>query len=175
MRTKCVTCCVSLLYKPRSLLCLLDLSVVRPGNGQGSGGRRAKTATEDRHSARQASKNPTPVSQLLLTLCMLQQASARTCPLFMYVESNEYFIFTQQNVWSALARTDERRNAYFAEEARKTRLQLVRARKDLRELWLERDELAMLAGQAIQVRGLPRATQPFSAAQDKYFLQHIHK
>lgn len=31
------------------------------------------------------------------------------------------------------------------------RLQLARARKDLRELWLERDELAVLAGQAMQV------------------------
>lgn len=53
-----------------------------------------------------------------------------------------------------LARADENKNTHFAEEARKTRLQLVRARKDLRELWLERDELAMLAGQAIQVREL---------------------
>jgi len=47
--------------------------------------------------------------------------------------------------------TDDKKNARFAEEARKARLQLVRARKDLRELWLERDELAMLAGQAIKV------------------------
>lgn len=54
---------------------------------------------------------------------------------------------------------DDKKNARFAEEARKARLQLVRARKDLRELWLERDELAMLAGQAIKVRGgSPRST-----------------
>ncbi|CAN0287016.1 unnamed protein product [Pylaiella littoralis] len=45
---------------------------------------------------------------------------------------------------------DDKRNAGFAEEARKARLQLVRARKDLRALWLERDELAILAGQATQ-------------------------
>eukprot|EP00903_Cladosiphon_okamuranus_P016696 g15391.t2 len=45
---------------------------------------------------------------------------------------------------------DGDKNARFAEEARKTRLQLARARKDLRGLWLERDELAMLAGEAIQ-------------------------
>lgn len=57
--------------------------------------------------------------------------------------------------WSlVLAYTDERQHAHFAEDARKTRLQLVRARKDLGELWQERDELAMLAGQAIQVRDL---------------------
>lgn len=51
--------------------------------------------------------------------------------------------------------TDHKRNAGFAEEARKARLQLVRARKDLRALWLERDELAILAGKAMQVRGTP--------------------
>lgn len=56
---------------------------------------------------------------------------------------------------------DEGQSIRFAEEARKTRLQLVRARKDLRELWLERDELAMLAGQAIQVRGARHASCHF--------------
>lgn len=39
------------------------------------------------------------------------------------------------------------------EDAHKARMQLRRARKDLQDLWLERDELAKLAGQAMQVRG----------------------
>lgn len=68
--------------------------------------------------------------------------------------------------WFVRARTDENKNVHFAEEARKTRLQLVRARKDLRELWLERDELAMLASQAIQVREHRRASSPFLAVQN---------
>ncbi|CAN0239542.1 unnamed protein product, partial [Ectocarpus sp. 8 AP-2014] len=51
---------------------------------------------------------------------------------------------------AASSREDDKSNARFAEDARKGRLQLTRARKDLRELWLERDELAKLAGQAIQ-------------------------
>ncbi|CBJ31255.1 expressed unknown protein [Ectocarpus siliculosus] len=51
---------------------------------------------------------------------------------------------------AASSREDDKSNARYAEDARKGRLQLTRARKDLRELWLERDELAKLAGQAIQ-------------------------
>ncbi|CAM9304225.1 unnamed protein product [Ectocarpus sp. 4 AP-2014] len=51
---------------------------------------------------------------------------------------------------AASFREDDKSNTRFAEDARKARLQLTRARKDLRELWLERDELAKLAGQAIQ-------------------------
>ncbi|CAM9099172.1 unnamed protein product, partial [Scytosiphon promiscuus] len=47
-------------------------------------------------------------------------------------------------------RQDDRHSARLSEQARKSRLQLTRARKDLRELWLERDELALLAGQAMQ-------------------------
>lgn len=60
---------------------------------------------------------------------------------------DEQIFDTQRTV----ARADEHNKASFAEEARKTRLQLVRARKDLRELWLERDELAMLAAEATKV------------------------
>lgn len=39
------------------------------------------------------------------------------------------------------------------EEARKVRLQLARAQKDLRELWLERDELDAMAKRAAEVGG----------------------
>lgn len=37
------------------------------------------------------------------------------------------------------------------DDSKKARLQLARARRDLRELWLERDELAVMASQAMQV------------------------
>lgn len=47
--------------------------------------------------------------------------------------------------------TDDKATAGVAEDAQKARLQLARARKDLRGLWLERDELATLAGQAMKV------------------------
>lgn len=36
-------------------------------------------------------------------------------------------------------------------DSKKARLQLARARRDLRELWLERDELAVMASEAMQV------------------------
>lgn len=57
------------------------------------------------------------------------------------------------NILSAAVGTGETPGASFVEDARKVRLQLTRARKDLRELWMERDELATLAGQAMQARG----------------------
>lgn len=48
---------------------------------------------------------------------------------------------------------DEQSTKTLAEEVRKVRLQLARAQKDLRELWLERDELDALAKRATQVGG----------------------
>lgn len=48
--------------------------------------------------------------------------------------------------------TEDRAVVSVKEDARKSRLQLARARKDLRELWQERDELATLAGGAMQAR-----------------------
>lgn len=55
----------------------------------------------------------------------------------------------------------DRANLSVAEDARTTRLQLTRARKDLRELWLERDELAKLAGAAMQARYAQRTGQKY--------------
>lgn len=48
---------------------------------------------------------------------------------------------------------DEQSAKTLAEEVRKIRPQLARAQKDLRELWLERDELDALAKRAAQVGG----------------------
>eukprot|EP00904_Undaria_pinnatifida_P008655 jgi/Undpi1/491/HiC_scaffold_10.g03957.m1 len=50
----------------------------------------------------------------------------------------------------ARANQDEKNAKNLADEARKARLQLARAQKDLRDLWLERDELDALAKQATQ-------------------------
>lgn len=51
---------------------------------------------------------------------------------------------TMAESWGAVAVT---------RDALRTRSQIERARKDVRQLWLERDELAKLAGGALQVPG----------------------
>lgn len=53
---------------------------------------------------------------------------------------------------SSRAVTDTKSALHESDDAHKVRMQLVRARKDMRDLWLERDELAKLAGGAMQVR-----------------------